>query len=312
MANFSSKILLFGEYTILKGGVALAVPYNRYSGELILPNDDVILARKQLQSNTELKKLAIDLSQKEPFASHKNIYRFLEDTLLGLFFKSNIPENYGLGSSGAVVAAIYHRYFSDFNRNENFKPAQLTQIKSDLSAIESYYHGESSGIDPLVSFLDYPLLLNAPLNHLTFHIPDTLRVFLIDTKVESTTKNLIKIFTDRFQNPTGDLKKLITLNNTIVKSFLELNPNTLEQIQNFCALEQKLLPDMFVHAKPLFDIMHKHAHQVSFKLCGSGGGGYLLGFSSKENFTEIKATLEQHNFSTELLVHATQNMINLK
>ena len=43
----------------------------------------------------------------------------------GLFFKSNIPQGYGLGSSGAMVAAFYDRYAKKkISPNE-----KLTKIK---------------------------------------------------------------------------------------------------------------------------------------------------------------------------------------
>ena len=38
------------------------------------------------------------------------------DIKRGLFFKSSIPIGYGLGSSGALVSAVYNQYF--FNKIE--------------------------------------------------------------------------------------------------------------------------------------------------------------------------------------------------
>ena len=37
-ASFSSKILLFGEYSIVVGGKALAIPYAKYSGHFAFDN----------------------------------------------------------------------------------------------------------------------------------------------------------------------------------------------------------------------------------------------------------------------------------
>jgi len=34
-----------------------------------------------------------------------------------LLFDSNIPQGYGLGSSGALVAAIYHQYRKNKKKN---------------------------------------------------------------------------------------------------------------------------------------------------------------------------------------------------
>lgn len=311
MTNFSSKILLFGEYTILKGSMALALPYNIFSGSLVLPSDEDILERKHLVSNSHIKKLAVEISHKEPFASNDNIFQFLEDSLLGLFFESNIPENYGIGSSGALVAALYNKYFSKIEKKDLFHHAQIIQLKAELAELESFFHGESSGIDPLVSYLNQPILINAPSNHFVFQIPDNIKVFLIDTNQPSATKNLVNLFFEKCVKQADDFMNLIQLNNRAIKSFLELSPSAFERIDDFCKLEQKLLPEMFQNSEQILTITSKFQEQVCVKLCGSGGGGFLLGFSRNGAFGLVKEQLEKHNFKVDLIRHGMQTMASL-
>ena len=74
----------------------------------------------------------------------------------GLYFDSSIPQGYGVGSSGALVAAIYDKYASDkITILENLTREKLLILKSIFSKMESFFHGKSSGLDPLNSYLSY-------------------------------------------------------------------------------------------------------------------------------------------------------------
>ena len=194
MKKFNSKILLFGEYGLLKGSMGIAIPYSEDSGELITPNEDSILTRKQLESNSEIKKLAIFISHHEYFKTNSKVLQLLEDSLLGLYFDSNIPKNYGIGSSGALVAAIYNKYFYSSDNIQTSDKNLMEKLKNEFSIIESFFHGKSSGIDPLVSYLNVPILLNAPLNHLKFISKSNIKLFLIDTGKPSSTKDFVELF----------------------------------------------------------------------------------------------------------------------
>ena len=80
-----------------------------------------------------------------------------------LFFKSNIPQGYGLGSSGAlVVAAFYNRYAKKkISLQQKLTKNKLQKLKNIFSKMESHFHGESSGIDPLNCYLGLPILIKS-------------------------------------------------------------------------------------------------------------------------------------------------------
>ena len=100
------------------------------------------------------------------------------------FFKSNIPQGYGLGSSGALVAAFYDRY------------AKKKILKNIFSEMESYFHGESSGVDPLNCYLGSPILIKSQNEiHIT-KIPDQKvlgygGIFILDSGNSSDTFSLV-------------------------------------------------------------------------------------------------------------------------
>jgi mevalonate kinase len=52
------------------------------------------------------------------------------DVETGMYFDSSIPQGYGVGSSGALVAAIYDRYAQDkITVLENLTREKLLQLK---------------------------------------------------------------------------------------------------------------------------------------------------------------------------------------
>ena len=117
-----------------------------------------------------------------------------------MFFDSNIPLGYGVGSSGALVAAIYDRY-------KLTEIEDAMKLKSFLAAMESYFHGSSSGVDPLQCFFGKPFVLSQQTTdnrqQPSFTILDSdfisenIHIFLIDTKIKSPTAPLVDYFKER-------------------------------------------------------------------------------------------------------------------
>ena len=81
------------------------------------------------------------------------------------YFDSSIPQGYGVGSSGALVASIYDQYAADkITILENLTRDKLLNLKAIFSLMESFFHGKSSGLDPLNSYLSLPILINSKTN----------------------------------------------------------------------------------------------------------------------------------------------------
>src|SRR5690606_36364954 len=86
---------------------------------------------------------------------------FQADIDCGMYFDSSIPQGYGVGSSGALVASIYDKYANDkITVLDNLTREKLLKLKSIFSLMESFFHGKSSGLDPLNSYLSIPILIN--------------------------------------------------------------------------------------------------------------------------------------------------------
>ncbi len=146
---FYSKILLFGEYGIIKDSKGLSIPYNFYNGALKKDNN---LSKEAKASNESLKRFADYLSNINKDLVTFDIDALNQDIAQGMFFDSSIPQGYGVGSSGALVAAIYDKYADEkITVLENLTRDKLLKLKAIFSEMESFFHGKSSGLDPLGS-----------------------------------------------------------------------------------------------------------------------------------------------------------------
>ena len=104
---FYSKILLFGEYGILKNSRGISIPYHMYKGFLSLGDISNIKVKKSNDILIDFYKYLNSNTIKNKF----NLKQFKSDIQSGLYFESSIPIGYGIGSSGALVAALYDKYF---------------------------------------------------------------------------------------------------------------------------------------------------------------------------------------------------------
>ncbi|MBT7528526.1 MAG: mevalonate kinase [Flavobacteriaceae bacterium] len=296
---FYSKILLFGEYGIIKDSKGLSIPYNFYNGALKITDVNTPFAK---DSNAKLFKFYDYLKNLNSSIVNFNLDKFHSDLKLGMYFDSSIPEGYGVGSSGALVAAVYDYYANNkITVLENLTREKLLKLKDIFSTMESFFHGKSSGLDPLNSYLSIPILINSKKDIKVIGIPSQQRdgegaVFLLDSGEVSTTAPMINIFMEKMKKD-GFRKMLnnqfIKYTNSCVEDFLNGDLSSL--FQN----TKKLSKVVFDNFKPMIPNKYHSLWQRGIdndsyflKLCGSGGGGYILGFT--KNIEKAKKELNGH------------------
>ena len=147
---FYGKVLLFGEYSILFNSKGLTIPYTHFTGQLSFINDDKYTDYEfALQSNVQLKDFRdfmLELEAKAGMPCDIDFKRLSNDIEKGLYFESNIPQGYGIGSSGALVASIYDRYCTNkIEANESISGENISKLREIFSMLESLFHGKSSG-----------------------------------------------------------------------------------------------------------------------------------------------------------------------
>ena len=282
---FYAKILLFGEYGIIENSQGLTLPYSFYKGCFKFSTLESEFEKK---SNESLKKYWEYLAKLElPEQFRLDLSALKKDIENGLFFDSNIPQGYGVGSSGALVAAIFDRYSVVQHKPEEIGKNELKELKKVFGELESFFHGKSSGIDPLICYMNLPILIENKENVGRVEIPEENEgkgaIFLIDSGVVGETGPMVQIFFEKLKNE-GFRKTLkeefIKYNNACIQSFL--NKEMTPFFKNMKALSKWA----YEHFRPMipdsvFNAWKKGLDTNAYylKLCGSGGGGYILGFT---------------------------------
>lgn len=315
---FYSKILLFGEYSVICDSMGLSIPYTHFKGELsFIDKDKYTDLDFAYQSNQMLKdylKYLEILHKKKELKAGINLARLRKDIAKGLYFESTIPQGFGIGSSGAVVAAIYDKYATDRIPNDrNLSKSEIFRLKDIFSQQESFFHGLSSGLDPLNCYIRYPLLIKGKTDIRTVGIPRNKHdkngaIFLINTGKAGKTEPLVKMFLEKCKEKSYYnliKEELIPITENCIKSLIKGNTKdfftNLESLSWFFLRNlAPMIPDSFK------EVWRQGLESKAYylKLCGSGGGGFLLGFT--QNFEKAKEILNEMNIEV-ITVYRNRN-----
>ncbi|MBN1252996.1 MAG: hypothetical protein JXA16_12745 [Bacteroidales bacterium] len=303
---FYAKILLFGEYSVIHNSKGLIIPYGHFRGELAFLNKNRYTDYEFAKlSNSHLKEFAEHLILKKD-ADNMNVNldidAFLHDIHKGMFFESTIPQGFGLGSSAALVASVYHKYVKNkVISRKRISSSEINKLKEDFSELEAFFHGTSSGVDPLNSYIKYPVLIKGNNEFETVGIPknkdnNDSAIFLLNTHKSRKTGPLVKIFLEKSKNKDYDKairQKLIPINNKCIETFINGDFDEfsiyLKQLSQF-QLEyfQEMIPNECV--KYWENGLSDDSYYL--KLCGAGGGGFILGFTKE--FKNVKNALSSN------------------
>ncbi len=286
---FYSKILLFGEYGIIKDSKGLSIPYNFYNGALKVDANPSEEAKSSNKSLTDFANYLEALQERAPELVTFDIDALKNHVSEGMYFDSSIPQGYGVGSSGALVAAIYDKYAHDkITVLENLTREKLLKLKAIFGEMESFFHGKSSGLDPLNSYLSIPILINSKDNIEPTGIPSQNEagkgaVFLLDSGMTGETAPMVGIFMDNMKQE-GFRKMLkdqfVKYTDLCVEDFLKGDVKSL--FSNIKQLSHVVLDNFKPMIPKQFHTLWKkgiESNDYYLKLCGSGGGGYFLGFT---------------------------------
>lgn len=277
--KYPAKILLFGEHILMQGAKALAAPLWRYGGFWTFAQEDILQKQMRLQefvpyleSNDDI--LALDFSS------------FRRELAAGIFFQSDIPTGYGLGSSGALCAAVYDRYA--LNKIDRSESVNWPLLKKIFAVMENFFHGASSGIDPLISFLSRPALLQPDGQILPVELPRLnkggIRLFLLDSRMDRKTEPLVSYFRNCCANSdfVHQMRtKLLYNSDEAIKAWIEGRTTAFQSAFNEVSRFQSAQLTPMIPAE-ILSIWLKGLQQESFmlKFCGAGGGGMFLGLAA--------------------------------
>lgn len=280
--KYYSKILLFGEYTVMNGSSVLSIPYKNFSAHLVTALQGTGITGETVESNRLLSEYCDFLCDGEA-GKYIETARFRQDIDSGLFMESNIPVGYGLGSSGALVASVFNAY-----GKAEFKNKGKVDLLGIFASLETYFHGKSSGMDPLSCFTGEPLYIRNPAKIETTRVPGTgdphdLSIFLLDTGMTSATGPLVNLYLEKleeqeFKNRVE--KVLVPLTDSCIENIIDYkSEGFFQDVRSLSELQLLLLPEMIPGHLVNAWKFGLESGDFCLKLCGSGGGGYLLVFA---------------------------------
>ena len=106
--RYYSKVILFGEYSMIFDATALMIPLTKFSAQWRFAPS--LSAQGVAASNASLQRFSDYLSTLDDIKENIDFQRLNRDIAHHLYLDSNVPSGYGLGSSGTLVAAVYDGY----------------------------------------------------------------------------------------------------------------------------------------------------------------------------------------------------------
>lgn len=269
--SYPAKILLFGEYSVLLSGAAIAVPYRQYRGNWLSTEHPERPAWVAPWLDY-LKSTCGD------FLDMDQVIDYTHDRQ----YHSDIPVGSGLGSSGALTASIY-------NIGKTTATPALATLKDQLGLMESFFHGKSSGLDPLISYLDTPIYC-APDKHVStvtdIHL-QPLHIYLLYSGVARQGKSYISEYLRQAQMKPIIYQQIADTNNHIIQTITSQNGGlSISDISALSTYQYEHMSPMIVDE--VADLWKKglDSGNYAMKLCGAGGGGHYM-ICTTEEMTEL-------------------------
>jgi len=288
---FPAKLLLFGEYSVLLGSQALALPLKKFSGSFFFApksrNDPRFLDWCAFLGT-------LDFQQ---FDLHFNWDQMKTDLQKGLHFKTNIPIGYGLGSSGVLCAAVLWRYSNISEQIQGHN--ELLKYKNILAEVESFFHNKSSGLDPLVSLYNQPILVRDS-EQIEVTPSDYIHVglnnfYLYDSQQGRSTAEWVRLFHHKMErdlNFVNASQKMVAIQNSCIESWLSGDTTQLKKsIFELSLLQFQEMAEWIPESVYTFWEKGLSDGSYALKLCGAGGGGYFLVYRMQDQSAPLSGCL---------------------
>ncbi len=306
-----AKLLLAGEYSILMGGEAVAMPLSAFYVHFGFLDDALDLEAAR-DSNRQLKDFYNFLEKDQRIKRIIDLASFASDLDDGLYLSSTVPTGYGLGSSGLVCAAVYKTYARERKVRSDHE-FDFLSLRSDFSRMEAYFHGKSSGIDPLASFLGKPLhICNNEIAIVSSPSFTEGKWFLLDSGIKRKTGDLVNKFLAHISNHLyrQELEsQYLPIVNEFINRVLHSNSSSLADYATTRPMQilMEAISNMqlrYFHEMipaPLLPLWQQGLDTGMFylKLLGAGGGGYFLGFTNSPEVTQNTASV--YGFKLKML-----------
>ncbi len=271
--KYPAKLLLFGEYTVLSGSSAIAVPTQLFGSNWFKSKKNSTIYERYWAIVDALAKIELSVPIDSTLLE--------EDRENGVVLQSIIPFGQGLGSSGNICSAFYHRYYQ---KDRNVWNQDIIQ---DLVRLENFFHGQSSGLDPVCIFSQQAVLMRpAGIKKLDKNIDlSEFSFFLFDSETKRMTRSLVHSYKEKLKDKkfVKSVMEIEKRNELCIKWLIKNEPQVLfKYFRKLSKLQLEHWP--FLIPDPVKIVWRAGIKSDDFylKLCGAGGGGFFLGMAKND------------------------------
>jgi len=122
-------------------------------------------------------------------------------------------------------------------------------------------------------------------------------LFLLDTKISRSTSPLVKIFLEHWEDEkyANSLKlHLFSQTNNAIQNYAKGDGRELfHSIHNISVVQEEYFSEMIPQEFKKMWRYGLESHDYKLKLCGAGGGGFILGIT--QDFEKTKSILSGYN-----------------
>lgn len=291
MPTYPSKVMLVGEYAAIVGGGALTIPFPMFRARIRSTKDIPFGKEKEAGKSIDYLKLLHDYILGIPagrFHAAPDLGYF-KGKLHAFWLDLSIPVGFGLGSSGAVSAAVYDLFFP------GSRSLSLDKQKEDLGLIESFFHGKSSGVDALTCYARSALRFRTEgVQKVPFDpedLPGGHRFFLLNSGHRFDTAPLVNNFLESMQDPVfrGSVEEeYLPLNEKLIETLVgERREDPARLMKKLSAFQLESFREMIPENMSKWWIEGQHSDEFYLKLNGSGGG-YMLGMTREACLEDLQ------------------------
>lgn len=270
--TYPAKVLLIGEYTVLQGGAAIGLPIVNYFSEW--DKGTMAEAWPLLAFHRYLQTCCPEILDLE---------RWYDDLQSGYFLRSSIPARAGLGSSGNLVAAVYDRFAYHVEKDQH-------RLQSILAQMENFFHGTSSGFDPLIILRAKPLVKKASgIEVLDNLILSDMHPWIMDSQSPRAAQP-INVFNQKLEQAEflGHLAHGTSIADQLIWHLIEQEHQQAWEELTALSLWQLQYLDFLIPES----IRQKwreglEGQRFLIKLCGAGGGGMFQVWTKDPEWPQV-------------------------
>ena len=289
-----SKIILFGEHSVVYGYPAIVAAISRRSFCQIEPRIDNNVKINLLDFNSQKTYSLLELNQEfvEKESNYSSIVTIIQEIFknkdisfsqksgFSVKIKSDIPIAAGLGSSASIHVSLV-------NALNNYFGLNLSKIEiSDVAFTgEKDVHGNPSGIDNTIASFG-GLLYYQNRQFTPFSIKHPITLIVTNTKIPRNTGDMVSNVRKLYEKEKDNVEKMFqTIDKIVIKGKEMLESSNINELGNLMNQNQEILEKIGVSndkINELVEIALKNG-AIGSKLTGAGGGGCIISLIDENN-----------------------------